>query len=181
MTEPASLKDAAARVRGDLRELDQRIAALTRERSETEAAPLPPDDFADLVIETIDAAAVGYVDRLQNDLRAYLAPAAMKDEHTAIALSGAVLCTGQPPALAMGAPPLDGRALSLPAIWFFFGDLIKPKLAEAIAAMRAPENVGLPRAARAARLRALDEEIEDLETRRAALRGQIREAGVQLT
>ena len=180
MTGPASLKAAAARVRDDLRELDQRIAALARERSETEAAPLPPDDFADQVISIIDDAASGYADRLQNDLRAYMTPTAMTSEHTAIALSGAVLCHGQPPALAMGAPPLDGRALSLPAVWYLLGDIIKPKVRETIAAMPAPENVGLPRAARSARLREIDDELRDLEAKRARLLEDVRQAGIQL-
>jgi len=173
------LQAATARVQGELHELDERIAAVRQERDEIEAAPLPPDDFAALIVETIEAAAGGYAERLHADLQKYLEPSAFTAPHAATALAGSALCTGQPPALPMGGTSLEGKGLSLPAIWFYLGDLIKPKLVEAIAAMPDyPSPVGLPRAARAAKLRELEQQLQALQVDRERIRRELRAADV---
>lgn len=173
-------RDTIKGVRNNLQGLADEIEALRRRRETMEDAPLPVDDFADMILESIDVAGQGYGASISHTLAGFIPTPPARIMEMGPRLAGNLLQAGTAIGGAVGYPP-DRGGLSLQSLWFLFGDTLRPKLREAIMNMEGyPDGVGLPRAERAVEIAKLDTKIDQLEKREAKLVAEVEAAGIRM-
>lgn len=175
-----SLKKSVRGLHDQLKDMANEIEGLRRQREEIEDAPLPIEDFADMIIESIDIAAAGYEEQLAKAMVSRLKSTPSHILESGQVIAGQILADG----LGIGMRkhfPAPAGSIGLQALWALFGDVLKPKLRASIIAMKSyPEGGGLPRAERAPALAKLDVKIDQLESREAKLLAEAEAAGIRV-
>lgn len=173
-----SLKKSVRGLHDQLKALAAEIEGLRREREEMQDAPLPRDDWADLLIESIDAAARDHKARINAGLAASLraSPESLMGQGDRVVAhflqQGGYLSNGRNP---------DRATVSVDAIWLLFGDALRGKFREIVMEWDGyPSEVGLSRAERGPALARLDAKIDQLETREAKLLAEAEAAGIRV-
>ena len=155
------LQTDSRKMANELRRLDELVEAKRQEREDVIAAWLPPNEVITRIDEYIAARAKNYSNRAEHlvDNAGYRGG----DRP----LWNDVLCNSF--------AGRYGNAIDLDALYYFFGDLIREKLANVAQQRKSPLPV-IPRADRDARLAVLNVELGELELQREQLAKSIAES-----
>lgn len=143
------------------------IEALEQQLDDMKTLPLPRNDLVNQVCKMLDCQAQLYPERLELTLRGVINSPLFDFETSQLDLVSSAGATCQP-----------GTLPRTNALWFF-GELIKERITDAIMEMPYPDKVGLPLSKRRAAIEKLDREIKKLKGEESALQKRAVAVGVR--
>lgn len=164
------LKKGIADIQKQVSSLQEKIELFKRERDDLLALPLPQEDVANALAESVDELADGFVEKLQNvvfnvhrlDRHPNLSAASTLQMATRENFSKADLGVG------------------LAFLCCMDPDKLKTAIHQNVMRLNWPEKVGPPRAERAARLTEINNEITTLETEEQAILKTAKDSGISI-
>ncbi len=146
----------------------EKLEAKKTELAELKKLPLPREDFISGVCKMIDSQAKNYPQTLARTLAPIISNPAFDFENSTMDLLSA-----------SGNFAQTGTLPKQNAFWFF-GDLIKQRISDAIEEIDWPKKTGLPLSKRAPLITKIESEIAALEIAAAELRTQAKDLGISV-
>lgn len=164
------LNASISELTGQIHALDDQIEAKTRERDGILSAPLSKDDYLSFLGREIDTYGQMHAKNLREVVQ--------KDPRNMVQLERDIQSQYglNIPYLRAGYP--YGDAISPWAVFWYFGDLIKQRIGDALDGMVWPQDA-MPMAERKIRVSQLEAKIADLNSQRDALAAQLEGAGLK--